>query len=99
MWVFPPTSNSTTPVAAGMVSLKSSRIVQLLSQSAMKSFPPATPHGGNTPATGQAAQGDAMGAKHSWERGTYSLAPGTCSSAQQLCLARRNGEREKSCCT
>lgn len=58
--VFSP-SNSTTQVAAGVVSVKSNRIVQLLSQSARKSFPPAKPHGENTPATGQIKWGDATG--------------------------------------
>lgn len=98
VWFFSP-SNSTTHVAAGVVSVKNNRLVQLLSQSARKSFPPAKPHGGNTPATGQIKRGGCNRARLSWERGTPSLAPVTCSSGWQLCLARGNEEREKSCCT
>lgn len=70
MWFFFP-PNSTPPVAAGMVSLKSNRIVQLLTQSAMKSFSPATLHDRNTPATGQITPGDATGARLSEERGHF----------------------------
>lgn len=78
-----------------MVSLKSNRIVQLLSQSAMKSFLPATPHGRNRPATGQTTQGDARGQSCLMGWGEHIPWHLSHAALHGSCAWRRWGEREK----